>query len=300
MSDIISLDPRLLLAFVAITEEGSVTRAAERMNLTQQGLSGVLARLRDQFDDPLFVRTVHGVIPTPRAEVLYPKIITALESLRNVMQEKTFDPSEIDMTFRIATSDYALSVVIHPLFERLRKLAPKLKLVVVPLQIKLLADQMRKSRLDLALTVPEFVPDNLYSSTLFTDRYKCAFRKGHPLATQKMTIKAFCEVEHLLVAPNGKNTRGPTDIALAQTGHSRSVAVAVPNFLVAESLLAVTDLLAMLPTRLLNNCKDKLFVTEPPIVIPSFDIVCVWPERVHSDPFNIWFREILRILIGDQ
>ncbi len=300
MPDITNLDTRLLAAFVAISEERSVTRAAERMNITQQGLSGILARLRNQFDDPLFVRASRGVSPTPRAEALYPKIITALESLRNVMHDTALDPSRINTTFRIAAADYALSVVIQPLYERLRSVGPELKLAVVPLQIDMVADQMRNGQVDLTLTVPEFVPDNLYTSILFSDRYKCAFRKGHPLATQKLTLNAFCEAEHLLVAPNGQNLHGSTDIALAQIGRSRTVGVSVPNFLVAESLLQTTDLIALLPVRLLRNCSDRLFVTEPPIDIPPFDIVGVWPERVHTDPINKWFREFLRMLIGDR
>ena len=132
---------------------------------------------------------------------------------------------------------------------------------------------MRTGQIDLALTVPEFMPDNLYSKILFSDRYKCVFRKGHPLATTNMLIEEFYKVEHLLVAPNGKNMRSATDVILKQTGHSRTVGIAVPNFLLAETLLSTTDLLGILPTRLFNDIIDTLFVIEPRIDIPTFDII---------------------------
>lgn len=300
MSDITQLEPRLLLAFVAISEECSVSRAAERLHITQQGMSGMLVRLRQQFDDPLFVRTPHGVSPTPYAETLYPKVVAAIEGLKSLIQTEVFDPRKIETTFCIAANDYAISVIIPPLFGHLRNLSPNLKLCVVSLQVNLLADQMRTGQIDLALTVPEFLPDNLHSKILFTDHYKCAFRKGHPLATKKMTVDEFCKVEHLLVAPNGKDMRSATDAILAQTGRSRTIAIAVPNFLVAETLLATTDLLGILPARLLDEISGNLFVIEPPIEIPAFEIIYAWSTRVHAEPINVWIREILRMLVGDR
>ena len=300
MSDITKLDPRSLLAFVAIFEECSVTRAAMRLNVTQQGLSGNLARLRNVFDDPLFVRIPHGVLPTPFAEVIYPKVIKAIDGLKSLTQIEAFDPGTHDSTFRIAANDYALSVAVQPLFLHLREVAPKLKLAIVPLQIELLDDQMRSGQIDLALTASEFLPNNLYSTTLFSDYYKCAFRKGHPLAAKKMTVDEFCEAEHLLVAPNGDDMRSATDAVLEQTGLSRRVGVAVPSFLVARSLLAATDLLCMLPSRILKEDSDTLIVTDPPISVPSFDIIGVWSARSNADPLSKWMLELLRTLVGDR
>lgn len=300
MTDITQLDPRLLLAFVAISEECSVTGAAGRLNMTQQGMSGMLARLRDVFGEPLFVRIPHGVSPTPYAETLYPKVLSAIEGLKSLMEAGTFDPRQLEITVCIATSDYALSVLVRPLFQSFRKLSPNLRLAIVPLQIEQLADQMRTGAVDLALTIPEFLPDNLHSMTLFSDHYKCAFRKGHRLATKKLTIDEFCKAEHLLVAPNGLNMHSETDKILAQTGHARTVGIAVPSFLVAQHLLASTDLLGMLPARLLSGASDSLFVADPPIDVPSFDIICAWSARLHADPVNIWIRKVLRMLIGDR
>lgn len=156
---------------------------------------------------------------------------------------------------------------------------------------------MRAGEVDLALTVPKFLPNNLYAMKLFSDHYKCAFRKGHPLATKKLTLEEFCSVKHLLVAPNGTNMESGTDRVLAQTGHARTVGLAVPSFLAAEPLLVSTDLLGILPARLLGSASESLFVTDPPVAIPSFDNVCAWPERLQTDPANKWVKQILQTLI---
>jgi len=300
MSDILKLDARLLLAFVAIAEERSVTRAAGRLNMTQQGLSGALARLRDLFSDPLFIRESHGVAPTPRAEALYPKVKVAIERLRDVVEAEDFDPSETQSVIRIAAADYALAAVLPPLFEALRGVAPNLRLAVEPLRIENLLVQMRNGQIDLALTVPEFVPDMPHSMTLFSDRYLCAFRKQHPLAGRALTLESFCSGEHLLVSPNRADFRGPVDEALAQVGYSRKVGVVVPSFHIALSLLAKNDLIAVLPERLLRTEQDGLHIFEPPIEIAPFDIICVWPERLHTDSLTVWFREYLRVRVGDR
>ena len=300
MSDILKLDARLLLAFVAISEERSVTRAADRLNITQQGLSGVLARLRDLFDDPLFLREAHGVAPTPRAEALYPKVKAAIDRLQDVVEAEDFDPSKTQSVISIAAADYALAAVLPPLFQGLRGIAPDLKLAIEPLRIENLLVQMRNGQIDLALTVPEFVPDNLHTMMLFSDRYVCAYRKQHPLADKALTLEAFCSGEHLLVSPNRADFRGPVDEALARAGYSRKVGVVVPSFHIALSLLAQNDLIAVLPERLLRIKQDGLHIVEPPIEIAPFDIVCVWPDRLHTDLLNVWFREYLRVRVGDR
>ncbi len=299
MSDISRLDARMLLSFAAVFEARSVTRAAERLNITQQGLSGILARLREVFGDPLFVRDAHGVIPTPRAETLYPRIKVVIDAMQDVIEAEGFDPFETRAVFSIAAADYALATILPPLIERLSVTAPNLRLAVESLRVETLAVQMRNGQTDLALTVPEFVPDNLHTMPLFSDRYLCAFRKQHPLANKQLTLEAFCNGEHLLVSPNRGEFRGPTDDALERAGHSRRVGLVVPSFLIALSLLESNDLISVLPERLLRTRQNSLLAVEPPVEIEPFQIVCVWPERLHTDPLNLWFRELLRSAATD-
>ena len=300
MRDITLLSPRLLIAFVAIFEERSVTHAAARLNITQQGLSGALARLRVVFDDPLFLRIPYGVSPTPYSETIYPKVIAVIEGLKSLTQVKEFDPSKLNETYCIATNDYVLSVVIQPLFQHLRRISPNLKITIVPLQVDMLTGQMNHGQVDLALMVPKLLPDNLHSKTLFSDHYQCAVRKGHPLATRQLTIDEFCKAEHLLIAPYGEDIRSVTDSVLEETGHTRTIGIAVPSFLAARSLLATTDLLGILPSLLLKEETETLFITDTPIRLPSFDIVSVWSAQSNTNPVNIWMRELLHLLFGSQ
>lgn len=300
MTDISGLDMRLLVTFLAIAEEKSVTRAAQRMNMTQQGVSGVLSRLRQQFDDPLFVRQAHGVTPTPRADALYPKVKSAVEGLHELLKTEAFEPAKLDMVFRIAANDYAQAVVVTPLFEHLKKVAPNLRLAIEPHKTEILPEQLRTGQLDLALTVSEFAPTNVHSKLLFSDRYMCAYRKGHALENQELSVEIFCRYEHLLVSPNRGDFQGPTDIALAGMGFSRSIGLVVPSFLIAIDVIEKSDLVAVLPTRLLKERQGNLRVVELPVEVPSFDMISVWPERVRTDPAHIWFRELLRIIAGDR
>ncbi|NOR62625.1 MAG: LysR family transcriptional regulator [Rhodobacteraceae bacterium] len=296
MADIVGLAPKILLSFVAIFEEGSVSLAAARLNMTQQGLSGILSRLRARFNDPLFVRVPHGMAPTPRAEMLYPKIKRAVEALEALIEDPVFNPERISKTICIAASDYAVSVIVQPLFQRLALAAPGLRLTVIPLQADKLVEQMHVGMVDVALTVPAFLPPNLHHQHLFSDSYKCTFRQGHPLAGQRLTLSLFCQQAHLLIAPNGKDAQSEIDQILADHGVARDVRLALPSFLNAESFLEASNLVALLPQRILQNSQADLAVVEPPFSVPAFEIVSAWPPRVHADPTNIWLRNQLQAL----
>ena len=268
--------------------------------MTQQGLSGVLRRLRGIFADPLFVRGSHGVLPTPKAEALYPRVMAVIESLREVMEPETFDPLEVEATIRIAADDYALAVLIEPLFGKMRKVAPRLRLAIEPLRVDTLSDRLQSDQVDLALTVPEFVPDNLHTRILFADEYKCVVRKGHPTIDGDLTLDGFCQTEHLLVSPNRGDFRGATDDALVQIERARRISLVVPSFLVATAILESTDLIGVLPSRLVTGKTGTLQVLNPPLSITPFDIISVWHERLSSDALNIWFRDLLSVLVSDM
>ncbi len=292
LSDITRLSTTLLLAFDALMTERNVTRAAGRVGLTQQGLSGQLARMRALFSDPLFVRDASGVAPTPRAEELHPRIKQALASLEGVLTPAAFDPSRAADTINLAASDYAQAAVLPLLYRRVREAAPLVRIAVQALNNATLADELRSRRVDIALTVPEFAPPNLHSRRLFHERYLLAMRRDHPLAQTPGDLAAFCAVEHLLVAPNKGDFFGATDEALARVRRKRRVGMVLPSFAVARSLLESTDLVAVLPERTLLAAGPELFVVEPPLRIDGFDLVAIWPDRINADPLQRWFREL--------
>jgi DNA-binding transcriptional LysR family regulator len=292
MRDITRLDAKLLVAFNTLMEERSVTRAAERLNMTQQGLSGVLQRMRDLFADPLFVREARGVAPTPRAEELGPRIKSALAGLEGVLESQVFDPTTADGTIFVATGDYALSSIVSPLFQKFRALAPNVRLAMLPLNPATLSEQVPGGRVDLALTIPQFAPQNWFTRRLFEERYLGAVRADHPIAGTTVDIDTFCSWEHLLVSPYRSNFTGVIDRALARINRTRRVGLTIPSFSVVGAILERTDLLAVVPERILTNMNRQLFIFPPPLEIEGTDVIAAWPERVHQDPLHEWFREL--------
>ena len=292
MSDITRLDTKLLLAFDAVMEERSVTRAAERLNITQQGLSGALQRLRDLFGDPLFVREARGVSPTPRADALAPRIQSVLANLESVLESEEFDPALAEGTIYVATGDYALSAIVSPLYQQFRSLAPSVRLAMVPLNQEISGDRNPAHRADLALAIPSLTPQNWFTRRLYKERYLCAVRADHPLAGTKIDLDTFCDCEHLLVSPYKSNFTGVMDLALARVDRARKIGLSIPSFSVVGSILEQSDLLAVLPERVLRNMKRSLYTFPPPLEIEGVEVIAAWPTRVHKDPMQSWFRQL--------
>ena len=287
--DIHRLDPRLLQAFDALALDLNVTRAAARLGLTQQGLSGQLARLRELFEDPLFVRDGSGVTPTPRALALIERVRAALADLEALVERPSFDPAALSRVMTIAASDYAVATVLPGLLARIRAEAPGLRLAVRSVRSKTLESELREKQVDFALTVPEFTPEGLRSRKLFSERYVGAMREGHPDAGRPMDLECFCSRPHLLISPDKGDFHGPVDVALAAVGAKRDLMLVLPTFAVALSILETSDMFAVLPSRLaLSSQKIRTF--EPPVAVPGFDLCGVWPERLQHDAAHTWFR----------
>lgn len=290
--DSADIDVRLLLAFDAMMAELSVTRAAEQLGITQQGLSGQLARLRACFGDPLFVRDGAAMAATPRAERLLPPVQEVLARLQALVEAPAFDPRALEGTMVLTATDYAASLLLPPLLNRLRLEAPGLRLALRSGNAATLEAEMRDRRSDLALIVPQFTPPGLHSRKLFGERYVGAVRPGHPLAVQAINLDSFCHWPHLLVSPNKGDFDGPTDRALAKIGRKRQVALVVPSFAMVAELVENTDLVAVLPERFVQRLPARLFAFEPPVAVEGFEIHAVWPARLNADPLQRWFRHL--------
>jgi len=300
MTDIRLLDPRLLLTFVTVFDERNISRASAKLGRTQQGTSSSIARLRDIFDDQLFVRHGHGVEPTPRAEQIYPSVIQSLKSLETLVGAGDFNPTTVKRCLRMATTDYALSTAMPQILRELPAIAPHLDIQVEAYHGESAPSDFGYQGVDLLMTVPEFLPPNLHSATLFRDNYVLAARRDHPMTQAAVSLDAFCAASHLLVSPNTGDRTGVTDTVLYSIGRRRRVSVVVPVFSVAPRILAETDMVAVLPERLVKEHHDLIVEMPLPVDIPPFDIVAAWPERVDKDPLNIWFRELVRIYVGDR
>ncbi|MBB2919755.1 LysR family transcriptional regulator [Cupriavidus alkaliphilus] len=285
------LDLNLLLTLDVLLSEHNVTRAAGRLHLSQPSVSVHLARLRDHFGDPLLLPGPRGMRPTARAEALREPLREALAALAQAVSADTpFDPATSTHTWRVAATDYGESTIVLPALQGLRKAAPGARLAVVEMVPTRIARQAERAELDLAFHTTDGSPPALHRRALFTERYVLAGRAGHPRLKRRPTLAQFCALEHVIVSPDGGGFQGVTDEALARAGMQRRVVLSVPHFLFVAAALAGTDLVAMLPERLVRGA-PALRAVAPPVEVPGYEMSMLWPERVHRDPAHRWLRE---------
>jgi DNA-binding transcriptional LysR family regulator len=293
--DIRRTDLTLLVVLDALLEERSVTRAAARLAVTQPTVSGMLVRLRKLFNDPLFVRTQRGLLPTPRAQALAPSLRQWLAEARTLVAGDTFEPSSAHLTTSLSANDYIQSALIVPFLESLRRDAPHVHLAVRPAQTAYVAEMLANGELDLSITTStEITSFELPSRSLYEERYVCAIREGHPLKSRRaVTLDQFCSFPHVLVSPTEGRFAGPTDVALAKLGRARRVVLSVPGFLLLPDVLQTDDLIAVVPERVLRGRSAGLRTFAPPLAIPGFNVIAIWHSRLHKDPAHRWLRELL-------
>lgn len=293
MSDITGLDLNLLRALDALLDERSVTRAANRLALTQPAVSGLLARLRERFDDPLFVRGRRGVTPTPRALALAGPVKRILADVESLVRPETFDPATAAFTLSIAATDYALQAVVAPFLPRLMALAPGVRVLARPIEAADAPTLFERGELDIALSTPSDALPELHARKLFEERYVVVARADHPrIGADGVGLDDFCALDHALVSYGGESFRGVTDEALARLGRRRRVVLSLSSFLVLADVLRTTDLIAVVPSRLAASAAG-LKICPPPIEIPGFVKLAVWHERTHADPAQLWARSLL-------
>jgi len=293
MNNLRRLDINLLLTLDVLLAEHNVTRAAQRLNLSQPSVSVHLAKLRDIFGDPLLLPGPRGMRPTARADELREPLREALEALeRAVAPASAFDPAQATHSWKIAATDYGESTVVLPALSGLREQAPGTRLAVIDLHPQQLLKEAEQGVFDLALHISEDAPPELHRRPLFQERYVLAGRIGHPHLQTAPTREQFCALEHVLVSREGGGFFGVTDRALADVGLRRNVVLSVPHFLMAMSVLASTDLVAMLPSRLVRG-NPALQVVDAPLEVPGYEMAMFWGERSHRDPAHKWLREHL-------
>lgn len=285
------LDISLLRALDALLRDGQVTRAAQRLGLTQSAMSHALGRLRQIFDDPLFVRTPRGITPTPRAAQLAEPLARVFGELeRLVSPPEAFDPAKLSRRFALASTDYTDIVLLPPLLRRMAEEAPRCDLDVRVAGADL-AEALEEGRVDLALGVFPRLGGPVMKQRLFSDRFVCLVRRGHPAARGRLTRERFAALAHVQIAPRG-SPGGPVDEALARHGLQRRVAVRIGGFLSAPQLVAHSDLVLTAPERLAQVLVGALplQMLKPPLELPAFDVFQVWHERRQQDPAHGWLR----------
>ncbi|MBN7795991.1 LysR family transcriptional regulator [Parahaliea mediterranea] len=289
------LDLNLFILFDALYQERSVTRVAVLLNLTQPAVSNALARLRQAFDDPLFVRTPDGMAPTPVADNIVGDVREALALLRrSAGVNARFDPATSEKTFRLGMNDLAEFLLLPGLRAIVSEQAPRLSISSYYVSRDGAAEELKAGRSDLLLDAPVFNARGLEQQRLGEFPYVVAMRRGHPLARRKLTEKAYLQGEHLHVSSRRRG-RGQVDIALHNRGARRRVVMRVQNYLVAARIAQQTDLLWTVPRVLLPLLdlawRPLPFAVEP-LVWHLF-----WHGNAEGDPASRWMRERLQQLV---
>lgn len=294
MKDIRALDLNLLKALDALLDECNVTRAATRLGVTQPAMSGMLTRLRETFGDPLFVRSQRGIVPTQRALALALPLKQVISEIGALLQPPDFAPLSARLTFTLAATDYALRAIAVPFLSALKQQAPRVQVALVPVDDPHVQAQLERGDIDLALVTPASTSPGLHARNLFEEHYVCVLREGHPAMRdrKRLTIDQLCALDHALVSYTGGGFRGVTDAALEKLGKRRQVTLSVKSFIILPEILRASDMVAILPSRLVAGMQG-LVVFDPPIEVPGFTKVAAWHERTHRDVAQRWLRELL-------
>jgi DNA-binding transcriptional LysR family regulator len=288
------IDLNLLVTLEALLTERNVTRAARRLHLSQPSVSVQLGKLRKIFADPLLAPAPGGMVPSTRAQALLQPLRAALSDMRIVLQPRpVFDPATAELNWQIAGADYAEYSILLPALDQLRKAAPGVRIAVREAAHSRMFKLLEGGAVDLGLLAMEAVPERLHHRVLFKEHYVLVARKRHPALKGKLTLETMCRLEYVIVSPDGGGFRGPTDTALESRGRKRRVVLSVPHFLFVPEVVMRTDLVAILPSRLVKNRSDHIRVIAPPLPIPSYEMSMIWHERSHLDPAHIWLREQL-------
>jgi DNA-binding transcriptional LysR family regulator len=294
-----SIDLNLLIVLEALLEEESVGRAARRVGLSQPATSHALQRLRNLLGDQLMVRVGSRMQLTGRAESLRHPVQDLLERVRVLLVSEAFEPALSCRIFRLFIADNAVDLLLPALLAKLSKLAPgvRIDLHSWPAREQDPAELARS--VDAAVAcVPEAFPA-FYRQRLFTDRDMCVFRRKHPRAQQLKGEAAFLETGHVAVRVRASR-EDPVDTWLRTEKRKRNVALTVPHYLQALHAVARSDLIAVIPERLIRAYAAPLHLQWCPLPFDAgtFDEFLLHPARTHADPGCIWLRAILKEIGG--
>lgn len=293
------MDLNLLVTLEALLAEQNVTKAANRLHLSQPAVSAQLSRLRDLFDDPLLIPAQRGMTPTAKALELLDPLRHALDQVRAALAEhRHFDPGNAKLTLAIACTDYLQAVVARPLVVALRKQAPGVRIALRHLDPPQLEAQMVRGDVDLALMTPEHGPGSLRARRLFDERYVLIGRKRHPGLRRGLTAEEFARLDHVIVSLRGGDFTTPVDDGLAALGYQRNVVLSAASFLIVPEIVSHSNFVALVPERLVRDRRDELKIVECPFPVPGFTVSMLWHERNHGHSGQRWVRETVMEVTG--
>ena len=289
------IDLNLLVLFDSIYRTRNLTATGAQMGLSQPTVSRGLARLRNAYDDALFVRQQRGVQPTPFADRLAAPLASALAMVRSTIERPTFEPATDRRAFCIAMSDVGERYFLPRLLRYVAREAPGVTIeTILPSQAVLIAG-LASGDIDLAAG---FLPDlgkQVHVQKLFRERYVYIARIGHPVVRGTLRTEQLRTLPHVVPSPAGTGHAGAVEKVLTSPRVRAPIALRVNSFLCAGPVVADTDLIAAIPSRLAALLTESLHLQliPPPVEMPAFDVLLAWHQRFHRDPALEWLRGVL-------
>nr|WP_315236404.1 LysR family transcriptional regulator [uncultured Albidiferax sp.] len=291
--DLRNIDLNLLVIFEALVEERSVTKAAARLNLTPSAVSHALRRLREQFKDPLLLRTADGMLPTPEAVRLATRFRKAFSEIESAIEVAgAFDPATARRSFLLRVSDYVGVLLLPRLCTQLRSVAPGISLVVQSFDMRQPSDRVEYEGVEIRLSVSRGNSVLSASRRILEDRWMVLMRSDHPAAAAPLTLEKYLEWGHLKVSGVGSSI---IDELLAEKGLARRVMVQVPTWQGMVPVIESTDLIAAMPAHWMDSVLSGSNCVAFPLPLPelALSIDAVWHPRNDHDPGHRWFRDLI-------
>ena len=291
------LDLNLLYTLVALDESRSVSGAAVKLGKSQPSVSSALGRLREFFNDPLFVRSGNNMQPTPRA-------LSLIESARfvlgrvgsDIVAAPTFDPASSQQAVTLAMSDVGEIVFLPSVLKQLRRLAPQATVRAVSLPANDVGAGLESGAIDLAIGYfPDLKKHNFFQQTLFSDTFASLLRADHPVTATKLTLKQYLQLEHAVVRAESR-TEEVIERYLARKKVRRQVVLTTPHFASAPIIVAQSDLIVTVPeplARYYSRTSTQLRLVSLPFDPPRIDLKQFWHRKFHHDDRNRWLRSVV-------
>lgn len=291
-TDLRGMDITMLRTFDALLRERNVSRAGARLFLSQPAVSACLKRLRETFGDELFTRSRYGVVPTPRALSLAPRVEAVLSELQKLLNShEAFDPGRSDRILRIAGSDYTCRTLLPALCRCLSDAGSSMKVSWELADFSRVAEQLSKNEVDVAL-VPRITQiTGVQSALLCEDSYVCVANRGHPILDGHFDLDRFSAYRHIVLGQTRSVLDDTIDEILARSDKARQIQVAVASFSQMADLLTESDLISVFPKRVAEKYARVLGIVPLPFDLPSYRLHLCWHRKSDADPAIEWLRE---------
>jgi len=299
VTNIRNVDLNLLVALDALYDERSVTRVAERLALSQPTVSGMLKRLRHIFEDDLYIRTSHGVIPTPRAEALAKPIREIIDAARGLLVQEEFDPSVAEFSVNLCGTDYIQNTILTDFAADILMAAPNAEVSIKSRPVSNLESQLSRGEFDFVLSNQDMLVPGMPVMPLFSDQAICISSYGSHAEGQPVSLDELCALRHVVLNPAAIMTSQKIDTEMKMRGQTRNVVLDVPSFAAVFRAMQQAELIAFIPKYLVPPTQGRLKFLKIDMATPVMQICAIWHPRMTNDAKHQWLREALQHTVKD-